>query len=160
MKKTALSGFVVLLVSFFFISSVAFAQNKDANSKNLLKSPPPAPFVNASDALKGALPNFVPGLGTVYVDVSKLPEGPFLAYDKAGNLIKIVFMIPLEKLQSQTNYIDQAKDILDNIGGKRVDHVNFIYSGPHPGVEKTHYHIELVIVDVKAEKEALGKDLY
>ena len=36
-----------------------------------------------------ALPDFVPGLGTLYVDPATLPAGPFLAYDpprEAGEL--------------------------------------------------------------------------
>lgn len=57
--------------------------------------------MNVSEALKEALPNFIPGLGTLYVDPSKLPEGPFLAYDKAGNLVKVVFMVPLKKLKPE-----------------------------------------------------------
>ncbi len=69
-------------------------------------------------------------------------------------------MIPLEKLNSQNNYLNQAENVLNKIGNKKVDHVNFIYSGPHPGVSATHYHIELVLVSAAAEKEALGKDLY
>ncbi|MBV6421389.1 MAG: hypothetical protein DAHOPDDO_02664 [Ignavibacteriaceae bacterium] len=158
MKKIMSLGFVLLLLTFMIIPDISSAQDKDNSS--LLKSPPPAPYADVSKALNGALPDFVPGLGTLYVDTSKLPEGPFLAYDKSGNLIKIVFMIPLENLNSQNNYLNQAENVLNKIGNKKVDHVNFIYSGPHPGVSATHYHIELVLVSAAAEKEALGKDLY
>lgn len=158
MKKIMSLGFTLLLISFLSIPNISMAQDK--SNCSLLKNPPPAPYANVSEALKGALQNFVPGLGTLFVDTSKLPEGPFLAYDKSGNLIKIVFMIPLEKLNSQTSFLNQAQDVLDKIGDKKVDHVNFIYSGPHPGVTTTHYHIELVLVPAATEKEALGKDLY
>ncbi|MCV4566833.1 hypothetical protein OFB72_30215, partial [Escherichia coli] len=65
-------------------------------AQNVMKAPPMGPYVNVSEALKGALPNFIPGLGTLYVDPKNLPEGPFLAYDRAGRLVKVVFMVPLE----------------------------------------------------------------
>lgn len=160
MKKTLFFSFLLLLLAVFAMPENAIAQSSKKSNDNFLTSPPPAPYVNVSKALKGALPNFIPGLGTLYVDASKLPEGPFLAYDKAGKLIKIVFMIPLEKLQNQTEYLDKAHEILAHIGNEKVDHINFIYSGPHPGVTERHYHIELVLVSAKAEKKALGDNLY
>ncbi len=164
MKRTVSIFAGVVLILFVSLMFVSQAKDKSTASKNseksLLKSPPPKPFVDVSQALKGALPDFIPGLGTLYVDPSKLPEGPFLAYDKKGELIKIVFMVPLEKLQSQTIYTDLAQDILSRLGNKKVDHVNFIYSGPHPGVTMQHYHIELVLVSAAKEKQALGDKLY
>ena len=41
---------------------------------------PPASYKKVSTLV--ALPDFVPGLGTLYVDPATLPAGPFLAYDK------------------------------------------------------------------------------
>ena len=37
------------------------------------------------------LPDFIPGLGTLWVDPATLPAGPFLAYDKGGNLVSSVY---------------------------------------------------------------------
>ena len=37
------------------------------------------------------LPDFLPGLGTLYVNPSTLPEGPFLAYDHAGKLVSTIY---------------------------------------------------------------------
>ena len=90
--------------------------------------------MNVSEALKGALPNFIPGLGTLYVDPSTLPEGPFLAYDRAGNLVKVVFMVPRKKLNESHKYVDIGTKTLRALGITRIDHVNLIPSGPHPGV--------------------------
>src|ERR1043166_6640712 len=47
-----------------------------------------------------ALPDFVPGLGTLYVDPKTLPAGPFLAYDKQGQLVSSVYMIPLKDIEA------------------------------------------------------------
>ncbi len=38
----------------------------------------------------GPLPDFVPGLGTLYVDPATLPAGPFLAYDHQENLVSSI----------------------------------------------------------------------
>ncbi|WP_022799096.1 DUF5602 domain-containing protein [Thermus islandicus] len=128
--------------------------------RSVRKAPPPAPYVNVSEALKGALPNFIPGLGTLYVDPSKLPEGPFLAYDKAGNLVKVVFMVPLKKLNESQKYVDIGTQTLRALGITRMDHVNLIPSGPHPGVNEPHYHIELVLVSVDQERKVLEGEPY
>ncbi|MER3479122.1 MAG: hypothetical protein C4327_01170 [Meiothermus sp.] len=127
---------------------------------SLKKSPPPAPYANVSEALKGALPNFIPGLGTLYVDPTTLPEGPFLAYDKAGSLVKVVFMVPLKNLNDQKKYVDIGTKTLRALGINRWDHVNLIPSGAHPGVNEPHYHIEFVLVSVDQEKKLLEGDPY
>ena len=124
------------------------------------KAPPSAPYVNVSEALQGALPNFIPGLGTPYVDPSTLPEGPFLAYDRAGNLVKVVFMVPLKKLNESHKYVDIGTKTLRALGITRIDHVNLIPSGPHPGVSEPHYHIELVLVSVDQERKVLEGEPY
>jgi len=132
-----------------------------AQMMNVMKSPPGDPYVNVSDALKGALPNFIPGLGTLYVDAKKLPEGPFLAYDRSGKLIKVVFMVPLENLgPGKKNYVGVGADALKAIGLAKYDHVNIIGSGPHPGVEKPHVHFEFVLASIEEEKKALEGDPY
>jgi len=132
-----------------------------AQMMNAMKAPPAAPYVNVSDALKGTLPNFIPGLGTLYVDAKKLPEGPFLAYDKSGKLIKVVFMVPLDNLgPGKKSYVDMGTDALKAIGVTKYDHVNIIGSGPHPGVEMPHVHIEFVLVSAADEKKLLEADPY
>ena len=41
------------------------------------------------------LPEFMPGLGTLYVQPQTLPAGPFLAYDRDNRLASTIYMIPL-----------------------------------------------------------------
>ena len=81
------------------------------------------------------LPDFVPGLGTLYVDPATLPAGPFLAYDHQGKLVSSIYMIPLKDMNNQKAF-----------GGlkaahERVDHVDIVYNAGHPGVAEPHYHV-------------------
>ena len=46
------------------------------------KAPPGGAYKKVSTLV--ALPDFLPGLGTLYVDPATLPAGPFLAYDHQG----------------------------------------------------------------------------
>ncbi|WP_119460466.1 hypothetical protein [Rhodospirillaceae bacterium SYSU D60014] len=83
------------------------------------------------------LPDFIPGLGTLYVQPDTLPAGPFLAYDKEGGLVSTVYMIPMEDVEAQKEF-----DGLQ-AASQPVDHVDLYYNAGHPGVEKPHYHIIL-----------------
>lgn len=142
------------------IAAVAALSIGAVLAQNAMKAPPMAPYVNVSKALKGALPNFIPGLGTLYVDAKNLPEGPFLAYDKSGRLVKVVFMVPLENL-GKKSYVDIGTAALKGLGvNAKIDHVNIIPSGAHPGVDKPHVHFELVLVSLEQEKKVLEGDPY
>lgn len=46
-------------------------------AQNVGRTPPP--YKKVSTLVK--LPDFLPGIGTLYVDPRTLPDGPFLAYD-------------------------------------------------------------------------------
>jgi hypothetical protein len=83
------------------------------------------------------VPDFAPGLGTLYVDPQTLPEGPFLGYDHKGHLVTTIYMVPLKDMDGQKSFAD-----LSSPGGN-VDHVSLNYNGGHPGVEEPHYHIIL-----------------
>jgi len=99
------------------------------------KAPPSAPYQPVSKLVK--LPDFLPGLGTLYVDPKTLPYGPFLAYDHQGKLVSTVYMIPLKD-------VDDHKKIEDlKSPGGRVVSVDMYYNAGHPGVEQPHYHIVL-----------------
>ena len=60
---------------------------------------PPSGYKKVSELVK--LPEFLPGLGTLYVQPATLPAGPFLAYDRDGKLVSTIYMIPLEDMQAQ-----------------------------------------------------------
>jgi hypothetical protein len=53
-----------------------------AAAAGIEKAPPPEPYKKVSTLVK--LPDFLSGLGTLYVDPKTLPAGPFLAYDHSG----------------------------------------------------------------------------
>lgn len=108
-----------------------FAHDEDA----LRQSPAPAPYIQVSDALP--LADFIPGLGTLFVDPATLPAGPFLGYDRDGKLSATIFMTPLEDRENGV-----AFDEL-HVGNHNVSSVDIYYNAGHPGVEKPHAHIVL-----------------
>jgi hypothetical protein len=85
-----------------------------------------------------ALPEFIPGLGTLYVQPATLPAGPFLAYDRDGQLVSTIYMIPMEDMQAQKKF-----DALAVGPDPTVRSVDLYYNAGHPGVEKPHYHVVL-----------------
>ena len=115
---------------------------------NVQKAPPGGSYQQVSKLVK--LPDFLPGLGTLYVDPATLPAGPFLAYDHKGKLVSTIYMIPLADLDGQKTFKDLAAP-----GGK-VDHVSLYFNAGHPGVEKPHYHIVLWHVS-KADEKLVAK---
>ena len=71
-----------------------------------LQTPPGAPYKKVSSLVP--LPDFVPGLGTLYVDPATLPAGPFLAYDHQGHLVSSIYMIPLKDMNALHDYVDEG----------------------------------------------------
>jgi hypothetical protein len=116
-----------------------------ALAQNVGQAPPPAPYKKVSTLVK--LPDFIPGLGTLYVDPGTLPAGPFLAYDHQGKLVSTIYMIPMKDLDGQKMFADLAAP-----GGK-VDHVSLHFNAGHPGVPEPHYHI--VLWHVSRQQESL-----
>jgi hypothetical protein len=96
------------------------------------QSPPAAPFQQVSGLVP--LPDFVPGLGQLFVDPTTLPAGPFLAYDHEGKLVSTIYMIPVADFNP-----DKSFDNLASPGGA-VDHVDIYFNAGHPGVEVPHAH--------------------
>ena len=119
-----------------------------AVAQNVERAPPGRAYQKVSELVK--LPDFLPGLGTLYVNPSTLPAGPFLAYDHAGKLVSTIYMIPLKDLDSQKGFPD-----LTAPGGK-VDHVTISYNAGHPGVPDPHYHIVLWHVP-KTQEQLVAK---
>ena len=91
------------------------------------------------------LPDYLPGLGTLYVDPKTLPVGPVLAYDKEGHLVGSVYMVPVQDIEAHTK-LDKL-----NVAKEKVDHVDMYYNAGHPGVPEPHYHV--VLWYVTADKE-------
>lgn len=98
-------------------------------------APPGGEYKNVSTLVP--LPNFVPGLGVLYVVPSTLPAGPFLAYDHAGKLVSSIYMIPLKDMNAQKSFNDLK------VAHQSVDHVDIVFNAGHPGVAEPHYHVIL-----------------
>ncbi len=99
------------------------------------KEPPGGNYKKVSTLV--ALPEFIPGLGVLYVDPASLPAGPFLAYDKKGELVSTVYMIPLKDINEHKEF----KDL--KTASRKVNHVDMYFNAGHPGVPEPHYHVIL-----------------
>ena len=110
--------------------------------KDYWKAPPPEPYKKVSSLVK--LPDFIPGLGSLYVDPATLPAGPFLAYGKDKKLVSTIYMIPLKDINDNKNF----KDL--KVAHGKVDHVDVLFNAGHPGVPEPHYHIILWYISPKA----------
>jgi hypothetical protein len=101
----------------------------------LMQAPPPAPYAKVSKLV--ALPDFLPGLGQLFIDPATLPAGPFLGYDHDGKLSATIYMVPIKALQDGTAYNDLA------IGSHDVASVDIYFNAGHPGVDEPHAHVVL-----------------
>ncbi|MDE1903060.1 MAG: hypothetical protein KGI46_04320 [Alphaproteobacteria bacterium] len=131
---------LVAIALLAFVATPAFAQN-------VSKEPPGGAYKKVSTLVK--LPDFLPGIGVLYVDPKTLPAGPFLAYDHKGKLVSTIYMIPIADFNAQKGFSLAAP------GGK-VDHVSMYFNAGHPGVEQPHYHIVLWHVS-KAQESLVAK---
>jgi hypothetical protein len=126
------------------------AQRGDADKPEpWLKAPPGDPFKKVSALVQ--LPDFVSGLGTLYVNPATLPAGPFLAYDRQGNLISSVYMLPLKDLRAGKAFNDLA------VGHAKVDHVDIYANNGHPGVPDPHYHVVVWYISPEQAAAVVGQ---
>src|SRR3989441_8529630 len=112
--------------------SSAYRMHPDTSAARL-HEPPGGAYKKGSTLVP--LPDFVPGLGTLYVDPATLPAGPFLAYDHQGNLASSTYMIPLKDMNAQKAFSDLK------VARARADHVDIVFNAGHPGVAEPHYHM-------------------
>lgn len=108
------------------------------------QAPPAEPYKKVSELV--TLPDFLLGLGQLYVDPATLPAGPFLAYDHDGKLVSTIYMIPVEDLNPDKKFDNLAAP------GDNVDLVDVYFNAGHPGVESPHAHV--VLWHVPAADEA------
>src|SRR5690606_42093411 len=64
-----------------------------AGEPAVLKAPPGDSYKAVSSLVK--LPDFIPGMGQLFVDPNTLPAGPFVGYDREGKLVNTTYMIPV-----------------------------------------------------------------
>ena len=93
-----------------------------------------------------ALPEFIPGMGTLYVKPDTLPVGPFLAYDRDGTLVATIYMVPLADMEQHKAYSGLA------VGNNKVNKVDISYNAGHPGVDSPHYHVTIWHVNPESAK--------
>ncbi|MBX6742710.1 MAG: hypothetical protein IRY87_11780 [Acetobacteraceae bacterium] len=130
-------------------SLLALAATVPAQAADVEHAPPPAPYKKVSELVR--LPDFLPGLGQLFVNPQTLPAGPFLAYDHNGRLVSTIYMIPLKEIDQHKKLDDLAAP-----GAARVGHVDMYYNAGHPGVQEPHYHIVLWHVS-KADEASVAK---
>ena len=121
--------------TFLMLAGVVAAPAAAEDSPRTEKAPPGGDYRKVSELVK--LPDFLPGVGTLYVQPKTLPAGPFLAYDRDNRLVSTIYMVPVKDLTSRKAFPDLA------VGAARVDHVDLQYNAGHPGVEEPHYHVVL-----------------
>ena len=110
---------------------------------------PPAKFKKVSTLVK--LPDFLPGLGTLYVDPATLPVGPFLGYNHKGKLVNITYMVPIKDIDGHKNF-----ETLGGVAaGVKLNHTDIQYNPGHPGVEEPHYHIVQWLISPAAVKSEM-----
>ena len=129
------------------LAGPALAQEKEVaatHDEARLTAPPGGALQPVSGLVE--LPDFLPGIGTLYVDPATLPAGPFLAYDRDGKLVSSIYMIPLASMNEQQSFSG-----LD-VAAAKADHVDIYYNAGHPGVAEPHYHF--VVWTVSPEKAA------
>jgi len=156
MKRLALTAFASVLGVGILVASpdTAAAQQKAEpasayrmhpdTSAARLHEPPSGAYKKVSTLVP--LPDFVPGLGTLYVDPATLPAGPFLAYDHQGTLVSSIYMIPLKDMNAQKAFSGLK------VAQERVDHVDIVFNAGHPGVAEPHYHV--IVWYVSAQRAA------
>lgn len=138
MTRTFLTA-AAAAIAVCFAAPVALAHESAVN-----KAPPGEPYKAVSSLVK--LPDFIPGMGQLFVDPNTLPAGPFLGYDRDGKLVNTTYMIPLSLMKADMN----LNDLKAPAG--HVDHVDIVYNAGHPGVEEPHIHI--VLWNVPADQES------
>lgn len=139
------STLMVAATTVAFTLGSAYAVAADTS---VLNAPPAEPYKAVSSLVK--LPDFVPGLGQLFVAPDTLPAGPFLGYDHDSKLVTTTYMIPLSMMKPDMN----LKDL--KAPADTVDHVDILYNAGHPGVQEPHIHIILWNVP-SAEESRVAK---
>lgn len=129
MKRIGFGALALLMSAGLFMMTPARAAAQT-------KEPPGAPYKEVCKLVQ--LPCFLPGLGTLYVNPSTIPQGPWLGFDKKGKLVNTTYMIPTKDMDSHKSW-----DALKVGKASRVDHVSILFNPGHPGVAEPHYHITL-----------------
>jgi hypothetical protein len=136
---------LVFAVAALLLAPCLPAQTAAGNTAN-----PPANFKKVSTLVR--LPDWLPGLGTLYVDPASLPAGPYLGYNHNGQLVNVIYMISIKDLDQHKDWNDVGQGIAQM--GLKVDHTSVMYNPGHPGLQEPHYHIiQWLITPAQQEQE-------
>lgn len=113
---------------------VAVMKEEKSNIDELATAPPVGGDYQPVSELTG-LPEFVPGLGKLYVEPEDMPHGPYFAYDRDNQLVSTVYMIPTDDLKAQKNFEDLT------VAVTKIRRVDLKFNPGHAGLEKPHYHL-------------------
>ena len=106
---------LVFTVAALLLAPCLPAQTTAGNTAN-----PPANFKKVSTLVR--LPDWLPGLGTLYVDPATLPAGPYLGYNHNGQLVNVTYMISIKDLDQHKDWNDLGQGIAQL--GLKVDHTS------------------------------------
>lgn len=126
----------IIMLALLASVSVAATSAQADSTRSLLKAPPRGAYQPLSKLLP--LPDYLPGMGTLYVDPATLPAGgPFLGYDHKGNLVNVIYMIPIKDLDSHKAFLNLGSAV----AGLKINHTDMEFNPGHIGVSDPHYHI-------------------
>lgn len=138
------SWLLVLTVVALLLAPSLPAQNTAEKTAN-----PPANFKKVSTLVR--LPDWLPGLGTLYVDPATLPAGPYLGYNHNGQLVNVTYMLSSKELEQHKDWNDLGQKIA-NLDLK-VDHTSVNFNPGHPGLQEPHYHITQWLITPAQQQE-------
>lgn len=138
------SWLLVLTVVALMLAPSLPAQNTAEKTAN-----PPANFKKVSTLVR--LPDWLPGLGTLYVDPATLPAGPYLGYNHNGQLVNVTYMLSSKELEQHKDWNDLGEKIA-NLDLK-VDHTSVNFNPGHPGLQEPHYHITQWLITPAQQQE-------
>ena len=125
-----------LLAPFLFVPLTACqAASGYGGDDSMSSKGPGGDYTQVSELVE--LPEFIPGMGALYVQPDTLPAGPFLAYDRDNDHVSTIYMIPLDEMNAHANWPDLGAT------GRDVRSVDVTYNPGHPGVAEPHYHVTL-----------------
>lgn len=135
---------LVLTVGALLLAPSLPAQNTAGDKAN-----PPANFKKVSTLVR--LPDWLPGLGTLYVEPASLPAGPYLGYNHDGQLVNVTYMLSSKELDQHKDWNDLGQKIA-NLDLK-VDHTSVNFNPGHPGLQEPHYHITQWLITPAQQQE-------
>ena len=115
-----------------------------------IHSSAPPNFKKVSSLVK--LPDYLPGMGTLHVDPSTLPAGPFLGYSKAGKLVNVIYMVPMKQFEEHKT----LGPLGTAVKGLKIDHTDMSFNPGHPGVEEPHYHITQWLISHEEHEKTMN----